>query len=158
MNNFLTRLLLMFLCFGIAPAVAQESKVVQSCGTVPLPLAVGSTQYDTIDVNGNKCIGSPAGGGGAVTAKSGSYASAGTGQFALAVATNTQLAVPTGSICAQITVETAAIRRTSDGTSATTTNGTLIQVGAQWQDCGPLAAYKFTAVSGSPTLDVEYFK
>jgi len=86
--------------------------------------------------------------------KSGAYVSAGTGQFALAISTNTQLTVPTGTTC----VETASIRRTSDGTSATTTNGTLIQVGAQWQDCGPLAAYKFTAVSGSPTLDVEYFK
>jgi hypothetical protein len=93
-----------------------------------------------------------------LSVKSGSYVSAGTGQFALAVATNTQLTVPTGSVCAEITVEGASIRRTSDGTSATTTNGTLIQSGAQWQDCGPLAAYKFTAVSGSPTLDVEYFK
>lgn len=90
--------------------------------------------------------------------KSGSYVSAGTGQFALAVTTNTQLTVPAGTTCVQFTVETASIRRTSDGTSATTTNGTLIQAGAQWQDCGPLAAYKFTAVSGSPTLDVEYFK
>jgi hypothetical protein len=90
--------------------------------------------------------------------KSGSYVSAGTGQFALAVTTNTQLTVPTGAICAEITVEGASVRRTSDTTSATTTNGTLIQSGAQWQDCGPLAAYKFTAVSGTPTLDVEYFR
>lgn len=90
--------------------------------------------------------------------KSGNYVSAGSGQFALAIGTNTQLTVPAGASCAQITVETANIRRTSDATSATTTNGTLIQSGASWQDCGPLAAYKFTAVSGSPTLDVEYFK
>lgn len=96
--------------------------------------------------------------GGTLSVKSGSYVSAGTGQFALAVGTNTQLTVPTGSVCAEITVESANIRRTSDGTNATTTIGTLIQSGAQWQDCGPLAAYRFTAVSGSPTLDVEYFR
>lgn len=96
--------------------------------------------------------------GGAVSVKSGSYVSAGAQQNALAIGTNTQLTVPSGSVCAEITVEGASIRRTSDTTSATTTNGTLIQSGAQWQDCGPLAAYKFTAVSGSPTLDVEYFK
>jgi hypothetical protein len=85
--------------------------------------------------------------------------SAGASQFGLAVTTNTQLTVPSYARCAYITVEGgASIRRTSDGTSATTTVGTLIAAGAQWQDCGPLAQYKFTAVSGSPTLDVEYFK
>jgi hypothetical protein len=95
---------------------------------------------------------------GTQSVKSGSYVSAGTQQNALAIGTNTQLTVPSGSVCAEITVEGASIRRTSDTTSATTTNGTLIQAGAQWQDCGPLAAYKFTAVSGSPTIDVEYYK
>lgn len=97
-------------------------------------------------------------GGGSLLTKSGTYASSGTDQFALAVGTNTQLTVPATTTCAQITVEGASIRRTSDTTSATTTNGTLIPAGSAWQDCGPLAAYKFTAVSGSPTLDVEYFK
>lgn len=95
---------------------------------------------------------------GAVLTKSGTYVSAGASQFALAIGTNTQLTVPAGTTCAQITVETANVRRTSDTTGATTTNGTLIPAGTSWQDCGPLAAYKFTAVSGSPTLDVEYFK
>ncbi len=106
------------------------------------------------------CVQGCAGGssGTPIFSKSGTYASSGTDQFALAVGTNTQLTVPATTTCAQITVEGANIRRTSDGTSATTTNGTLIALGASWQDCGPLAAYKFTAVSGSPTLDVEYFK
>lgn len=90
--------------------------------------------------------------------KSAQYQSAGTGQFGLAISTNTQLTVPTGAICAYITVETASVRRTSDGSSASTTVGTLLASGTQWTDCGPLAGYKFTAVSGSPTLDVEYFK
>lgn len=92
------------------------------------------------------------------TEKSGIYLSAGPAQYALAVTTNTTLTVPAQTTCAYITVETAQVRRTSDGTSATTTNGTLFAVGAQWSDCGPLASYKFTAVSGSPTLDVDYFK
>ena len=86
------------------------------------------------------------------------YVSAGSSQFGLSVTTNTQLTVPSGATCAQITVEGAGIRRTSDGTSASATVGTPIPVGTSWQDCGPLAAYKFTAVSGSPTLDVEYFQ
>ena len=90
--------------------------------------------------------------------KTAPYQSAGTGQFGLAVGTNTQLTVPTGTICAYVTVETAAVRRTSDGTGATTTNGTLFASGTQWTDCGPLSTYKFTAVTGSPTLDIEYFK
>lgn len=89
---------------------------------------------------------------------SASWASSGTAQFGLAVTTNTQLTVPAGTVCAYITVESASVRRTSDGTSASTTNGTLIPSGAQWTDCGPLSAYKFTAVSGSPKLDVEYFQ
>jgi hypothetical protein len=86
------------------------------------------------------------------------YVSAGSGQFALTIGTNTTLAVPTGTKCAQFTLEGNSIRRTSDGSSASTTNGTLIIAGSQWQDCGPLAAYRFTAVSGIPSMDVEYFK
>lgn len=58
MLNLLARLLLVLVCLGCVPAVAQQAKVVQTCGVVPLPLAVGSTQYMTIDVNGNSCLGS----------------------------------------------------------------------------------------------------
>lgn len=96
--------------------------------------------------------------GGSVTATQGTYTSSGAQQNALPVTTNTQLTVPANTKCAYITVEVASVRRTSDTTSASTTNGTLFAAGAQWSDCGPLAAYKFTAVSGSPTLTVEYFK
>lgn len=94
----------------------------------------------------------------AQSVKIGPYQSAGTAQYGLAVGTNTVLTVPLGTMCAYITVEGANIRRTSDGTSATTSNGTLFTSGTQWTDCGPLSGYKFTAVSGSPTIDVEYFK
>lgn len=163
MRNILAGLLLFL---GLAsPALAQQ---VQN----PLPNAGNYGAYNSspptcitgtgcwlqTDINGNLKVTAVSSSSSPQYVKSGSYTSAGTDQFALAIGTNTQLTVPVGTICAQITVETASIRRTSDTTSATTTNGTLIQVGAQWQDCGPLAAYKFTAVSGSPTLDVEYFK
>lgn len=93
-----------------------------------------------------------------VTATQGTYVSAGAAQYALAIGTNTQLTVPANTKCAYITVEGAPVRRTSDGVSASTTVGTLFSTGSQWSDCGPLGAYKFTAASGSPTLDVEYFK
>lgn len=97
-------------------------------------------------------------GASAQSIKIGQYQSAGTAQYGLSVGTNTVLTVPAGTVCAYITVETANVRRTSDGTSASTTVGTLFASGTQWTDCGPLAGYKFTAVSGSPTIDVEYFK
>lgn len=90
--------------------------------------------------------------------KTGAYQSVGVAQYGLAISTNTTLTVPVGTVCAYITVEVASVRRTSDGTSASTTNGTLFASGTQWTDCGPLSGYKFTAVTGSPTLDVEYFK
>lgn len=95
-----------------------------------------------------------------VIVKGGSYVSVGAGlnQYGLAIATATKLTVPNGAICAEITVETAPVRRTSDGTAPTTSVGTLFAVGAQFYDCGPLAVEQFTAVSGSPTLDIEYFK
>ena len=91
--------------------------------------------------------------------KSGTYVSAGPGQYALPVTTNTQLTVPSGTTCAYITVEgtSAFIRRTNDGSSSAS-QGTLIASGVQWSDCGPLAKYKFSGIAGTPTLDVEYFK
>lgn len=124
--------------------------------TNPLPVTVSGSSGGTVTAN----QGTPntAANAWPVSAKTGTYTSAGTAQYGLAVATNTTLTVPGGTLCAYFTVETASVRRTSDGTSATTTVGTLLSTGAQWSDCGPLANYKFTAVSGSPTLDVEYFK
>jgi hypothetical protein len=79
-------------------------------------------------------------------------------QYALAITSNTALTVPSAAVCAQISVEGNQVRRTSDGTTATTTVGTLMGQGASWTDCGPLAAYRFTAVAGSPVLNVEYFR
>src|ERR1700679_2400498 len=98
-------LLALFLLVPLS-AQAQQAKVVASCGTVPLTYPAGSTQYQTVDVNGNLCTNASSSGG-PVTVKSGSYVSAGTQQNALAITTNTQLTVPSGTTCAQITVESA---------------------------------------------------
>jgi hypothetical protein len=56
-------LLALFLLVPLS-AQAQQAKVVASCGTVPLALPAGSTQYETIDVNGNLCTNASGGGGG----------------------------------------------------------------------------------------------
>lgn len=84
--------------------------------------------------------------------------SAGTAQFGLSVTTNTTLTVPGGTKIAQISVETASVRWTDDGTSASTTVGHLAPAGTAFQYAGPLASMKFTAVSGSPTINVSYYK
>lgn len=89
--------------------------------------------------------------------KNGPYVSAGASQFALAVTTNTTLTVPANATIAQISVETASVRYTDDGTSASTTIGHVLQAGDSFPCSGPLAALKFTAVSGSPTLNVSYY-
>lgn len=83
----------------------------------------------------------------------------GSPQYGLAVTTNTTLTVPAGTKCAEITVETANVRYTEDGSSATTSHGTLVTAGTAFPYCATsLSTMQFTAVSGSPTLDVSYFK
>ncbi len=47
---------LLFLLVSLSPAHA-DSLVVQTCGTLPLAYAPGSTRLDTVDVNGVKCAG-----------------------------------------------------------------------------------------------------
>lgn len=80
-------------------------------------------------------------------------------QYGLAVGTNTQLTVPSGTRCAAAGLETANVRYTVDGTSASPTVGQLVTPGTPLQFCGAvIAKLKFTAVSGSPTLNVDYVK
>ena len=89
---------------------------------------------------------------------SGGYYSAGAGQYALAVTTNTTLTVPANSAGAEICVETAGVRYTDDGTSASSSTGIPVAAGVCFQYFGPLNKLKFTAQSGSPTLDVSYYR
>ena len=86
------------------------------------------------------------------------YDSAGASQMALAVATNTTLTVPAGATLAQICVEGASVRYRDDGTAATASLGTPAAAGACFSYSGPLASLSFTAQSGSPTIDVSYYK
>ena len=48
-------LLFCFLTAWAAPALGQEATVVQTCGTLPLAYAPGSTRNLTVDVNGKMC-------------------------------------------------------------------------------------------------------
>ena len=86
------------------------------------------------------------------------YASAGASQMALSVGTNTTLTVPAGATLAQICVETANIRYRDDGTAATTSSGIPVSSGTCFSYSGPLSALSFTAQSGSPTIDVSYYR
>ena len=86
------------------------------------------------------------------------YVSAGASQMALAVGTNTTLTVPAGATLAEICVEGAALRYRDDGTAATASLGIPVAAGACFAYSGPLASLSFTAQSGSPTIDVSYYK
>ena len=153
---------------GVGSATATSADLLVPAGG-SVGLAVGSntfaaciTSSSTTTINITAGTGSFTGiSGNAVAATAEApyvFVSAGNGQNALAVTTSTQLTVPAGTLCALLTLEGGQVRRTSDGSTPTTTTGTLIQPGTQWTDCGPLATYKFTAVSLSPTFDVEYMK
>jgi hypothetical protein len=123
---------------------------------------LGVAHAADVTVNFNNPGATPASPTNPLPTASGEYngAGAGTSQFGLPVGTGTTLTVPKGAICAYITVESGNVRRTSDGTTPTTTVGTPLLAGSQWADCGPLASYQFAATNilSSPTLDVEYFK
>jgi hypothetical protein len=96
--------------------------------------------------------------GGNQFVKSGIFASTGASQFGLSVATATSLTVPGGSLFAEICVETASVRYRDDGTAPTATVGIPVAVSTCFQYAGPLAAVQFIAQSGSPTIDVSYYK
>ena len=62
---------------------------------------------------------------------------------------------PTGVL---ITVETANVRWRDDGTAPTASVGQLLQAGQNYFYPGTLTAIQFIAVSGSPVLDLSYYK
>lgn len=92
----------------------------------------------------------------------GGYISAGAGQYGLAVTTGTTLTVPAGTEIAEICVETAGVRYKDDGTAPTTSSGIPVVPTASTPLCfqygAPFNKLQFTAISGSPTLDVSYYK
>jgi len=86
------------------------------------------------------------------------YVSAGASQMGLAVGANTTLSVPSGATLAEICVEGASVRYRDDRTAATASLGIPVGPGACFSYSGPLASMSFTAQSGSPTIDVSYYK
>lgn len=86
------------------------------------------------------------------------YVSAGASQMALAVGTNTTLTVPNGATLAEICVEGSAVRYRDDGTVATPSLGIPISSGSCFAYSGPMSALSFTAQSGSPAIDVSYYR
>ena len=81
-------------------------------------------------------------------------------QFGLAVPTSTALTVPATATIANITVEGASIRYTSDGTTPTAAIGMgPFAIGTTLTfNLTTLAALRFIQTSASATIDVEYFK
>lgn len=99
----------------------------------------------------------------AITTKSGTYQSAGAGQYGLAVSGVTTLTVPAGSKFAEICAEVAGVRYTDDGSTPSAANGVpLVPASSTQPTCmqyaGPLSSLKFFQISGSPTLSVSYYK
>lgn len=68
------------------------------------------------------------------------------------------LTVPSGATVAFITCETAGVRYRDDGTAPTATIGMPLAAGGQLVYSGSLSAIRFIAQSGSPVLDISYYK
>ena len=86
------------------------------------------------------------------------YKSAGAAQMGLSVASATGLTTPSGATIAQICVENANVRYRDDGTAPTASSGMPVAAGACFAYSGPLSVVQFIAQSGSPILDVSYYK
>jgi len=67
-------------------------------------------------------------------------------------------AVPARAATALICVETAAVRWRDDGTAPTASVGMPLSAGQCMQYFGMLSAIQFIAQSGSPVLDVSFYK
>jgi hypothetical protein len=96
---------------------------------------------------------------------SGGYVSSGAGQYGVAIATNsvTTLTVPAGTAGAQICVETAGIRYKDDGGVPTSSSGmpavpSSSTIPVCFQYFGPLNKLQIIGISGSPTIDVSYYR
>lgn len=71
----------------------------------------------------------------------------------------TGLTFPSGANLALIAADTAAVRWRDDGTVPTASIGIpLSNTGAPLEYSGPLANIKFIALTGSPVLNISYYK
>ena len=93
-----------------------------------------------------------------VTAKTGPYVSAGSGQYALSINSATSLTVPAGSYIAEICVEGQAARYKDDGGTPTTSSGIPVAAGTCFQYAGPLKTFQIIGVTSGATIDVSYYQ
>ena len=85
------------------------------------------------------------------------FAALGYQQITLSGATG--LTVPVGANLAIIAADTAAVRWRDDGTAPTATIGMhLSNTGEPLQYSGPLAKIQFIAETGSPVLNISYYR
>ena len=106
------------------------------------------------------------GGAHAQIVKSGPYAPLGFCQItslgsavALVTASCSTGSVPAGAVIAEICVETASVRYRDDGTAPTAAVGIIVTAGTCYSYAIiPLTAVQFIAVSGSPVVDVAFYK
>jgi hypothetical protein len=69
------------------------------------------------------------------------------------------LTVPEGATMAVFTVDAASVRWRDDGTAPTASAGmTIRDTDAPFEYTGDLEAIEFIAVSGSPVLNISYYK
>jgi hypothetical protein len=66
--------------------------------------------------------------------------------------------IPAGASMALIVCETANVRWRDDGIAPTSSVGMLFSSGQEFQYSGNLLNIQFIAVSGSPVLDVSFYK
>lgn len=77
---------------------------------------------------------------------------------AATLAAATALTVPAGAQVAVLNSETAGIRWRDDGTAPTATVGMILATGTTLEYWGTLSALQFIAQTGSPLLDVSYYR
>jgi hypothetical protein len=116
----------------------------QPSGAIPVRL---------VTANGAAFYSAAGSGGGA-----GPYVYTPLGYQQITVSALSSLTVPTGATVAYISVETAAVRYRDDGTNPTSAVGMPVSVGQQLVYSGNLAAIKFIAQTGTPVLDVSYYR
>ena len=81
------------------------------------------------------------------------------GQHNLAPTSATGLTVPAGARYATICASTSAVKYTTDGVTAPSASvGQPLPAGSCVALSGPMVLSNFRAISGSGTLDVEYFQ
>jgi hypothetical protein len=74
------------------------------------------------------------------------------------LASATALTVPTGATIAEVCVDTAPVRYRDDGTAPTASVGMPAAAGTCFAYSGALAAIQFILASGSPVLNVSYYR